>query len=408
MARISRSVLVLSFIYLALGPRCFGQASGAKDVLPPPTGAHGVGRVSFHWLDGSRAETLSKQSGARRELMVHLYYPARPNVGGRPAPYVPEVERLRRYEETNFGKDFMREQYGDSYDSVFNARTHTVEGAPLPAGRAKYPVLVFLPGLGIKVFLYTAIIEELVSHGYVVAAVEPPYDTDLVVFPDGRVVEQSDDWNVYVSGAPDAAARFHLMRVDVNAADASFALSQLEKLNSGSLKSPAVSFKGRLDVRRAGVLGHSQGGLAARRSCQVDKRWLACANLDGGLRGKEMEMMSRDAIRAPFMLMTGHFTNEKLLAELKVQFRELRAAGYKISVNAPGFGHFIYYDLEMPEAKMEASRNGLSAAQRRRDTQIIRDFTLAFFNKYIPGQKQSLLDTESTGYPEVTIEKYTQ
>jgi hypothetical protein len=340
--------------------------------------------------------------------MVHLFYPTPPHVKGQPAPYIPEVERVRNYEEKNFGKNFMREQYGDSYDSVFNARTHTVEGAPLPAGRAKYPVLVFLPGLGIKVFLYTAIIEELVSHGYVVAAVEPPYDTDVVVFPDGRVVEESDDWTVYVSGAPDAAARFHLTRIDVNAADASFALSQLEKINSGSLKSPAVSFKGRLDMRRAGVLGHSQGGLAARRSCQVDKRWRACANLDGGLRDKEIEMMGRDAIRAPLMLMTGHFTNEKLLAELKAQFRELRAAGYQVSVNAPGFGHFIYYDLEMPEAKMEASRNGLSTAQRRRDTQIIRDFTLAFFNQSILGQKRSLLDREANSYPEVTIEKYTQ
>jgi hypothetical protein len=315
---------------------------------------------------------------------------------------------MRDYEEKSFGKNFMREEYGDSYDSLFTARTHTIARAQLSGAQGKYPVLVFLPGLGMKVFIYTALIEELVSYGYVVAAVEPSYDTSVVVFPDGRIIEESDNWNVYIDGAPDAAARFHLDRINVNAADNSFVLNQLEKLNAGNLKSSAVSFKGRLDLRRAGALGHSQGGLAARRSCQIDKRWKACVNLDGGLNDKEIEMMSRDAIDAPFMLMTAYFTNEKLLADQKAQFRELRATSYKISVNAPGFGHFIYYDLELPEARKEASRNGLSTLQRWRDTQIIRDFTLSFFNKYLLGQKKSLLDTRSKDYPEVSAEKITQ
>jgi len=404
--RVFCSVLSLTFIYLALCSQILGLTSESKDVLPPPTGAYGIGRVSFHWIDSSRSEAMSKDPQARRELMVHLYYPAQPNSKGLPAPYFPDVELMRDYEEKNFGKNFMREEYGDSYDSIFTARTHTIADAQLSGAQRKYPVLVFLPGLGMKVFIYTAIIEELVSHGYVVAAVEPPYDSSVVVFPDGRIIEESDNWNVYVSGAPDAAARFHLERINVNAADDSFVLNQLEKLNAGKLKSSVVSFKGRLDVRHAGALGHSQGGLAARRSCQIDKRWKACVNLDGGLNDKEIELMSRDAIRAPFMLMTGFFTNEKFLAVHKAQFRDLQAAGYKVSVNAAGFGHFIYYDLELPEARKEASRNGLSTLQRRRDTQIIRDFTLAFFNKHLLHQKQSLLGKQTKDYPEVSVERF--
>ncbi|MDQ3920230.1 MAG: hypothetical protein M3348_17340, partial [Acidobacteriota bacterium] len=400
--------LLLPLFCAALAAQSFAQdtAAAAADVLPPPTGAHGVGRVSFHWADASRAEALSKEPGARRELMVHLYYPTRPGAAGGPARYFPEAERVRDYEERRFGKGFMREEFGDSYEAVFGARTHTVEGAPLPAGRARYPVLVFMPGLGVKVFLYTALVEELASRGYVVAAVETPYDTDTVVFPGGRVVEQSDDWNLYVGRDPDAAARFHLARIDVNAADAGFVLDQLERLDSGRLKGAAVSFKGRLDVRRAGVLGHSQGGLAARRACQTDARWRACANLDGGLRDKEIETMGREPVRAPLMLMTGHFTSPKILSEQRAQFRGLRAEGYKVSVKAPGFGHFIYYDLELPEAKQEASRNGLPTAQRRRDTQIIRAYALAFFDKYLRALPQPLLDAPQTSYPEVTVEKF--
>jgi hypothetical protein len=349
---------------------------------------------------------MSKDPKARRELMVHLSYPIRPNVKGRPAPYFPSAELMRDYEEKNFGKDFMREEYGDAYDSVFNARTHTVAGAKLSDEKIKYPVLVFQPGLGMKVFLYTAIIEELVSRGYVVAAVEPPYDTSLVLFPDGRIIGQGDDWNIYVGGAPDEAARFHLERINVNAADNSFVLSQLQKLNAGKLDSPQVTFKGRLDLRRAGAFGHSQGGLAARRSCQVDKRWRACVNLDGGLNAKEIEMMGNEAARSPLMLMTGYFTNEALLANDKAQFRDLLSPGYRVSVRAPGFGHFIYYDLEMPDARREASRNGLSTPQRRRDTQIIRAFTVSFFDQYVLGRKDSQLERASKIYPEATVEKF--
>lgn len=403
--RILCAVLTLS--YLTLCSQMFGLTSETKDILPPPTGSYGIGRFSFHWIDNSRAEEMSKDPKARRELMVHLYYPTRLDDKGQPAPYFPDVELMRDYEERKFGKNFMREEYGDSYDSIFTARTHTIALAPLSGAQRKYPVLVFLPGLGMKVFIYTALIEELVSHGYVVAAIEPSYDTSVVVFPDGRIIEESDNWNVYINGAPEEAARFHLDRINVNAADNSFVLNQLERLSAGTLKSPPVSFKGRLDLRRAGALGHSQGGLAARRSCQRDKRWKACVNLDGGLNEKEIELMSRDAIETPFMFMTGFFTNQKFLAVQKAQFREVRGTGYKVSVNAPGFGHFIYYDLELPEAKTEASRNGLSILQRRRDTQIIRDFTLAFFNKYLLGQKKSLLDTQTKDYPEVSAEKIT-
>ena len=124
-------VLTLSFIYLALCAQILGLTSETKDVLPPPTGTYGVGRVSFHWLDSSRAEPMSKDPKARRELMVHLYYPTKPNNQGQPAPYFPDVELMRDYEEKSFGKNFMREEYGDSYDSIFTARTHTIARAQL-------------------------------------------------------------------------------------------------------------------------------------------------------------------------------------------------------------------------------------------------------------------------------------
>ena len=106
------------------------------------------------------------------------------------------------------------------------------------------------------------------------------------------------------------------------------------------------------------------------------------------------------------MLMTPFFSKGKVSEHDDALFLNAQAQSYKVSVKAPGFGHFIYYDLELPEARMEASRNGLSATQRLRDTQIIRAYTHAFFSTFVQGQPVNLLDAASNDYPEVTIKKF--
>src|SRR3546814_14084241 len=55
-----------------------------------------------------------------------------------------------------------------------------------------HPVLIFLHGfLGVRQH-NTYQIEELVSHGYIVAAIDQPYAAAAVVFPDGREVQGLD------------------------------------------------------------------------------------------------------------------------------------------------------------------------------------------------------------------------
>jgi hypothetical protein len=46
------------------------QASSELEGLPAPTGRHGVGRVSFEWVDQGRAEIYSSNPQDRRELVV--------------------------------------------------------------------------------------------------------------------------------------------------------------------------------------------------------------------------------------------------------------------------------------------------------------------------------------------------
>ena len=50
-----------------------------------------------------------------------------------------------------------------------------IDAAVSPA-RASFPVLVFIPGGAQKALSYTALLEELTSRGYVIAALELPHN----------------------------------------------------------------------------------------------------------------------------------------------------------------------------------------------------------------------------------------
>jgi platelet-activating factor acetylhydrolase isoform II len=68
--------------------------------------------------------------------------------------------------------------------------TNAIPSAPVAAPMADdepgYPVLIYLEGLGGFRQMNTFLVEELVSHGYVVVAIDQPYTATDVVFPDGR------------------------------------------------------------------------------------------------------------------------------------------------------------------------------------------------------------------------------
>lgn len=57
---------------------------------------------------------------------------------------------------------------------------------------AKYPLLVFSPGLGQSRLLYGVMARSLASHGYAVVTIDHPYDAIVVEFPDGTVVKNVD------------------------------------------------------------------------------------------------------------------------------------------------------------------------------------------------------------------------
>ena len=165
----------------------FGQTSHpANNLLPAPTGPFSVGRVTYHWIDSARPEPLASVSPAYRELMVDVWYPAETVAAHPPAPYLPDLPGVGKL----LGDSGVKKEFGSAYTQMLNGRlyTHAQEGAVFAHGLKQCPLLIFSHGLGVLKSYYTAQLEDLVSHGYVVAAIAHTYDTQLVVFPDGRVI----------------------------------------------------------------------------------------------------------------------------------------------------------------------------------------------------------------------------
>src|SRR5215213_11145711 len=65
---------------------------------------------------------------------------------------------------------------------------HAVEDAPVAADEPRYPLVLLSPGSGIMPAVYTALAEELASHGFIVVGVNHTYNASVTVFADGRVV----------------------------------------------------------------------------------------------------------------------------------------------------------------------------------------------------------------------------
>jgi hypothetical protein len=223
--------------------------------------------MSFHWKDAARAELETSAPDDRRELMVHLFYPADPRAAGSRALYVPDADAMRG--------SWNAEQVA----RITGMRAFSRENAALPSGDARYPVVIFAPGGGMKVLTYHVLIEDLASHGWVVAAIDPPYNARAIRVSDGRVLGNLSPaergWPV--TRDREVERRTYRERIAHWARDVSFVIDQLTALERGS-----GPFAGRLDLQRGvGVFGHSRGGQVAGTVRLLDPRVRGGINIDG-------------------------------------------------------------------------------------------------------------------------------
>ncbi len=240
------------------------------------------------------------------------------------------------------------------------------------------------PGMGPVPADYTALAENLASHGYVVFGINPTYTSNLIVFPDGRVVTRTDQGAI-----PDSASAGE---VDADAArigkvwsdDAIFAMDRLQNLNAD----PASPFYSRLDLAHIGLFGHSFGGATAAIVCKVDSRCKAGADLDGTL----FPYQAAGTLRTPFLFLAEDACG-KDCATMQANYSASQAATYYLSIQ--GTRHFNFSDLPLrllPPADLLFRAAGyIGPIPAERGLEITNAYLVAFFDKYLKGMDSSLL-----------------
>jgi len=247
-------------------------SNASRDVaeLPRPTGPHLVGTVLYDWTDDSREEQWSSGPQKGRELMVQIWYPTDSSQARKYEPYVPDFDRL---------KSSLIQYWPEMPSFVPSLKTHAILGAPLSVARERYPVLIFSHGMNSARFFYTSLLEELASHGYIVAAIDHTFWGPGVAFSSGRMVPFEDGMDARDNLTSDEYDQMMWAGVSVMVADEVFVEKRIAQLDSDpSVPNP---FRHRLDLSRVGAIGHSMGGQAATRACLEYAVFKVCACLDG-------------------------------------------------------------------------------------------------------------------------------
>jgi dienelactone hydrolase len=352
--------------------------------LPPPTGPYGVGRTQFDWVDSSRPDP-DCPSG-HREIVVWLWYPASSTKQSEAAEWMPgkwgELVLPNYLSKQKTAGTFLSEVKAMLKEHpISTIRTHADSNAPVLDGKRRFPVLLFEPGFGMLPFFYTTLIEDLASHGYVVAGIIPTYYTHYTVFSDGRVVDTFITTHTSAH-LPDWTG------------DMIFTLNQLEKLDS-AIES---RFHERLDFSRVGAFGHSVGGAASVQVAKDDPRVRAALDLDGTLLGGVIE----SGLSKPFLMFDHPHPGETNYHRDAVVFRDAKPA-YRLTL--AGADHSFSADWGvLPFIPARAQKAELGTIDPVRALAVTKAYVEAFFGEYLDGMKSPLLSGPSPEFPEITFE----
>lgn len=350
-------------------------------VFPEPSGTFAVGTRVVQWTDPHRPETFTTDAHDRRTVVVQLWYPARKSPAGvKRAPYLGRTGHEARTVSRALARQVGLP--GFLVDGVPRARTHSVFNAPVAGGGGRFPVVLFSPGSGGVRTQNTAWAEELASHGYVVAALDHPYDSAAVVLTDGRTIHTK------TVSAGDRGKDHELAAgwTAVRAADLGFVLTQLDRLGRGEISG---SLTGRLDTRNVAVTGHSMGGAAALQAARRDHRFDAVIDLDGYPHG-----LASPSLHQPALALTQAITAETdphYKPRLTKVLRRNTATSYLLTI--PGAAHLTFMDgpLYLPPVPSIVGSLGRSESPH-----LVAATTLAFLDatlRHEPGDPAAALST---------------
>ncbi|HTF22413.1 MAG TPA: family membership [Candidatus Limnocylindria bacterium] len=363
--------------------------------LPAPAGHFAVGRTTYAWVNNTRTDELAPSSGAKREVVVWIWYPSAAVTSAVPVEYLPAPWRsaLAQHSGALMSQFFTRD--------LSLVRAHSTSDPEVSPERPSYPVVIMRAGGGALTTDYTTLTEDLASHGYIVVGFDAPYRTFVVVLPDNRVVIRpptNDPENLQADQANGLINRL----LPMWSSDTAFVVTQLGHLNAAD---PSGKFTGRLDMQRLGMFGHSFGGATALQFCHDDSRCKAGIDMDGAPFGSVVQ----EGLKQPFMFIFSDHSRElsdpasrQILADIQSIYGRLPSGRLLITIRRAN--HFSFSDQMLLKSHYVIGLLrlfGFSGLDGRRGLAITAEYVRTFFDVYLKDAPIALLNKPSQLYPEV-------
>ena len=168
-------ILIISVIFLFSCSIVVNKVANIRDIKEV-TGEFAIGTKRFQIIDSTRTSWYLDGYDGHRALMLQVWYPADVNIYDIKSPYI-DNQKAFTYTLKNQG-------YGVPSlltDQIGSIKCNSWDGSK-PLKNNKFPLVIFSHGHGGLRTQNTNQVEELVSHGFIVMAVDHTYDAGFVEF----------------------------------------------------------------------------------------------------------------------------------------------------------------------------------------------------------------------------------
>ncbi|CAG9982809.1 unnamed protein product [Clonostachys byssicola] len=336
--------------------------------IPEPPGPYNVG-VRRLVINFDNPDDPVSPNNISTEYLATIYYPTEDSPSA-PATYIePELAQM----------------YADVYKFNISHLTSTNHWNASYLSKCAGPSLVFAPGgWGPSTDGFVILLSDLASRGYVVAALDHPYEQPFLRFPNGTglvglpITTPSSQPLIDLLHAVRVREMLHFVR-------------NWPKLVT-ELGAP-------FRKTRIGAFGHSFGGSSALSAGIESDAIVATLNQDGTIWGRAAHNDSSADAGKPTMLLTvqGHNNDQ----DKSFQNYTSNQSGWWRVISVNGTVHADWTDATF--WKRWGTTRPMGTIDGRRMADIRGTYVSAFFGEHIGGQESPLLDKNSEEWPEVTV-----
>lgn len=356
--------------------------------LPIPSGPESIGTVSVEVVDLERQEIYGKIPGGPRRFMAQVWYPAKPSPGIDPLPWSEDWEVVAPAMSRKLGLP--------SWFLDYTKYTSSSSVPSLQIADGTFPLIIYSHGwTGFRSIAINQI-ETLVSHGYMVIAIDHTYGSIATRFSSGAVIgydpnglpnEEEVGKAAYAEASQALLATF--------SGDIVTVLDAIEQGESGPFGTVANS----ADLTRVGLFGHSTGGGAAVNTCLQDTRCDAVLGLDAWVEPIQDDVLRLRATQPALFARSDDWRGNLNDSILRGIAGRSDAVTYWLGIEGASHNDFVLTPLLSPVGGLLGWKGPISAG---RIVPILDNYILGFFDVYLLGTGPAALDDVS--FEEVSVE----